>query len=92
MSTGAAAETAAWHTRQRQTMTFYKPPVPVIPTDYNCPTGACATPPPPAPIKHSSEEGFAASATATAGDRAWLLVMAAAGALFIAATRLIKAN
>lgn len=87
----AAAETGDWHTRQRQTLTLYKPPAPALPTDYSCPQGACATPPPPAPVKHSSEEGFAAVA-ATAGDRTWLLVMVAAAALFVAATRLIKAN
>ncbi len=85
----AAAETGDLHTRQRQTLTMYKPPAPAIPTDYNCPRGACATEPPPPPIKHSSEEGFIAIES---GTHAWLGVMAVAVVLFVAATRLIKGN
>jgi hypothetical protein len=82
----AAADTGSAHDRQRRTLTSYIPPDPAIPTDYNCPPGACSTPIPPPPVQHSVE-GFSGT-----GGRDWLIVMAAAVALFIAATRLIKGN
>jgi hypothetical protein len=89
----ANAETGDWHNRQRQTLTTYKPSNPALPSDYNCPKGACATPPPPAPVvpTPSMKEGFNQPAT-TKMPHAWLLTMAAATALFIALTRLAKRN
>lgn len=85
----AASETAGWHDRQRQTLTSYITPNPAIPTDYNCPKGACATPPPPPPIS----EGFVWSVVTTPTNiHAWFITMGAAAVLFFALTRLTKRN
>lgn len=89
----AHAETGDWHNRQRQTLTAYKPSNPAVPTDYNCPKGACATPPPPPPIipTPAATEGFNESQK-TGPPYTWLLTMAATTALFIALTLLAKRN
>ena len=90
----ANAETGVWYNLQHQTLTSYKPPNPAIPTDYNCPTGACATPPPLPPIlpTPAATEGFNVPHKSITPPYAWLLTMAATTALFIALTRLAKRN
>lgn len=86
----AHAETGAWQNRQRQTLTSYTPPDPALPSNYSCPTGACSAPPPPNPLQQhqQTKEGF----TEQRLPRNWLVVMSAAALVFVALTRLIKAN
>lgn len=91
-ATAANAETGNWHIRQRQTLTTYTPSNPALPSEYNCPKGACATPPPPAPVipTPSIKEGFNHQIRRT--SYTWILTMAAATTLFITLTCLVKRN
>ncbi len=80
-------DTADAHARQKQQLTNYQPASPDIPTDYNCPSGHCATATPPLPPGIRDTEGFSAGETP---GTSWLALMVAAALLFIAATRLIR--